>query len=333
MSARYGSRTRSGEGVSNFGQRGGAGGGTVEVTASFSPAPAASSSPVTIDGIEYIVWEVTANTTMTVSAPTTATAEVVVVAGGGGGGNFPAPAPYNPVGGGGGAGGAFISRKVLSSGPYPIVIGGGGAASTNGTDTTGFGETATGGGYGGNSNTPGNPGGSGGGSGGISGNAPAPVGYVFREGGTGTSGQGYNGGLSAASPVMNRVGGGAGGGAGGLGTHLIYIDNVDDRVDSAGGVGISLPNWGPITGVAGGGQSGKRPSPGGVTVLQNLHPTAGGAFGGGSGGNLPTKTGGNGTANTGGGGGGAGSGPSLPAGTGGSGGSGVVIIRYQRFQG
>lgn len=305
MSARYGSRTRTGDAVSNFGQRGGAGGGLSEVTMTASPSPAVSTSPVIVGTEEFYISQITASTTLTFAgAPANATGEILIVAGGGGGGNG-SQLPYGVPdwhGGGGGAGGVFSKYVQIASTSYPIVIGGGGSAQTNGTPTTGFSVTATGGGAGGGNGSPnGQPGGSGGG------------GAAKREPPTsnGTAGNGTTGQGTAGLPAVNLVSGG-GGGATRVGFSTATSPFSNGRQQS-GGIGTInfFPNASPYSAVAGGGggigDNGQGGAPGG---------TGGGASGGG----------GSGTANTGGGGGGGRT-------TGGSGGSGLIVLRWKRFQG
>lgn len=139
-------------------------------------------------------------------------ADVLIVAGGGGGGTYSG----FEGGGGGGAGGMIIASSFpLSPGSYPVVIGAGGGANVNGTDSSAFGATAKGGGYGGR---PGQAGGSGGGGGGQN--------FVNHPGGPATQpsqplpGSGTwsnygNGGGQGSAESGGAGGGGAGGGGGG----------------------------------------------------------------------------------------------------------------------
>jgi hypothetical protein len=249
----------------------------------------------------------------------TYTIEYLSIAGGGGGGT----GGSQDSGGGGGAGGVVggTLSGVLPGITLTIIIGAGAAGFTsggqNGNPGTATTITATGysfttalaGGYGvgesGNRNG-GSGWGSGGGAGGWSGTK-----------GTGTAGQGYDGG------AVSLAGGGSsggGGGAGGAGTHN-------------GGVGtVSYNDWGQATGkgqnvggtyyFAGGG--------GGAGDGRNANYGGTGGYGGGGAGGWGGAPG-NGTANTGGGGGG-GTGSSYGPQTSGAGGSGIVIIRYQGSQ-
>lgn len=207
--------------------------------------------------------------------------EYLVVAGGGSGGG-----QYE--GGGGGAGGILRGVAALSVGNQSITIGGGGAAAaggtdggTNGTDTSAFSLTATGGGRGGRfSSGAGASGGSGGGGGGPGGG-----------GGSAVSGQGNAGGSG---------GSGAGGGGGGAGASG---GNASTNTGGAGGTGIL---WNGVFYGGGGG--------GGATTT--IGP--GGNGGGGSGANY-TVGAQAGAANRGGGGGGIRESVGVTAGAGGSG--------------
>jgi len=321
MSARYGSRTRSGEAVSDSGRRGGAGGGTTEVTFTASPAPAVNTSTVTIGTTEFIVADVLASTTLTFAGtPATATAEVFIVAGGGAGGSS-----YNPTGGGGG-GGVIEDYVPITATSYPIVIGAGGSAvpsypgiGGNGNNTTGFSLTAIGGGGGGAYNSSGNPGGSGGGAAKQS----SPLGVTV--GGSGTTNQGHQGGwaIKDVTPdVGNTAGGGGGAGGEGQGTTRL----VPGRNHAGGGYGRLTKIKGSYAYYGGGG--------GGGGWWGDSGP--GGAGGGGSGVILSSGpgTGNSGQQYTGGGGGGTAN--TWPAGafsgTGGAGGSGRLIVRFKRFQ-
>ena len=258
----------------------------------------------------------------------------MVVAGGGGGGNA--------RGGGGGAGG-FREGKTpqctytqspiactsgsnngipVTAQGYPIVVGGGGpggappgsSPGTVGVNSSAFGITSAGGGFGG-SGKPNRDGGNGGsGGGGGSGNCAGGA------AGTGNSpsvtpAQGFNGGLaSSGGSGPNRRGGG-GGGATAIGTN-----GVDGNpTGGAGGAGATTSINGAATAFAGGGGGGVCTCEGGP----------GGAGGGGTGGK-DNATATNGTTNTGGGAGGGGR-ECAPGVNGAVGGSGIVIVRY-KFQ-
>lgn len=269
----------------------------------------------------------------------------LVVAGGAAGGT-------NCAGGGGGAGGYREGKSpqtpytaspldagsgiTASVSAYPVVVGGGGPGSSpytgptcngtrgnNGSNSSGFGITATGGGGGGGGGSPtvpGNNGGSGGGGAhnvgsGGSGNTP-PV----------SPPQGNNGG--ASTPSTGPAPGDSGGGGGGA-----TAVGKCGPLGHAGGAGATSSINGTPTARAGGGGGANRDG-------GDAADTAGGAGGGGRGGfgarpnPICESAGVNGTANTGGGGGGGKPNTANPAptrvyGGGGSGGSGVVIVRYK----
>jgi autotransporter-associated beta strand protein len=222
--------------------------------------------------------------------------EYLIVGGGGGGGNGTSAA--NEAGGGGAGGVRTGSTPFLPSTTPSVTVGGGGLAGANGSNSslstiTTSTITALGGGFGGSSTTAAGNGGSGGGgshrnSGGVIGGDP----------GTGTPGQGTDGGRGALGK------GGGGGGAGETG-------NTDGQ--GYGGDGMQSSITGTATFYGGGGAGANNP----------------GAVGGeGGGGSSPSTSGNNGGAGSdnlgGGGGGGFGS-----SNTGGRGGSGVVIVRYR----
>lgn len=229
------------------------------------------------DGFKYHTFRSTG--TLQVVEP--GDVEYLVVAGGGSGGG-----QYE--GGGGGAGGLLSGKARLNTGIQTLTIGAGGspaAQSTdggnNGSDTTAFEITATGGGRGGRySSVAGASGGSGGGGGGPSGG-----------GASGTTGQGSSGGNGSTQA------GGGGGGAGAAGS------NASSNTGGAGGAGRLWAN----NYYAGGGGGGATTTPG-----------SGGIGGGGSGANY-TVGAISGTANTGGGGGGIRENVGITAGAGGSG--------------
>jgi len=251
-----------------------------------------------------------ANTAITYSA------SYLIVGGGGGGGYW--------LGGGGGAGGFLSGTQTLFGGTtYSFVVGSGGSGSTsggvgsNGLDSTGFGLTALGGGYGGsNAISPTTPT-SGASGGGVGGN-------LTGAGGSGTSGQGFAGGTAALVPPA--YGGGGGGGAttvggngsssisgnGGTGNTSTLITTTQATTNSVGEV-VSTSVY-----FAGGGGSGSQTS----GALFGV----GGSGGGGAGGLSNTNNAVAGSPNTGGGGGGGGGNGSGTAQRGANGGSGVVII-------
>lgn len=218
----------------------------------------------------------------------------LIIAGGGSGGS---------QGGGGGAGGYITNSITVSSGTtYNFVVGAGGAQSgtgqgdsgNNGSNSTGFSQTAIGGGGGGSRlSGPGN-GGSGGGVNGAQTSTP----------GSGTAGQGNNGGLGNTS--INESSGG-GGGAGAVG------GNSGSTTGGSGGAGSASSITGSSVTRAGGGGGSLSSATG-----------SGGTGGSGGGGNGDVNNNGSntaGSANTGGGGGGA---SYTRAGK--AGGSGVVIL-------
>ena len=229
------------------------------------------------------------------------TMDTLIVAGGGNGGVR--------GGGGGGAGGVLYTPSTVSSGAtYPVVIGaGGGNASSIGADTLAL--IASGGGYGGTD------------SGGVGGSGGSGGGGTWNElGGSGISGQGYNGGSGFRS--FGTVRGGGGGGAAQVGYNT---------QDSRGGNGTSTFNdWlsaaslgenvDSIRYIGGGG--------GGASNNTSGGSTSGGAEGGLGGGGDGAQLGVNGLGNTGGGGGGGGGTSINNNGSAGTGGSGLVIVRY-----
>ena len=258
--------------------------------------------------------------TFTVTSPSLTSVDYLIAAGGGGGGGG---FDTNASGGGGGAGGLRTGTgQPVTTTSYPVIVGSGGAGGagqplngSNGGDSSIFSIPVTGGGRGGNwAGAPipsiANPGGSGGGGA----NASGP-----RTGGTGTPGQGNNGGTGAPYNSAANNAGGGGGGAGGAGSPAPSTGY--DTVGGPGGVGqVSSISGQSLMYCAGGGGGGGGGGAGYLGVS-------------GSGGNLNIN-GTSGTVNTGGGGGGGGTGLNSPttnplANTiGGQGGSGIVIIAY-----
>ena len=261
--------------------------------------------------------------------------DYLIVAGGGGGGC---------LGGGGGAGGVLTGTgKELATGNYSITIGGGGLTGgdaqpgATGGNTTAFGLTALGGGGGGSHDgggisVSGTSGGSGGG-GSDNNNSYGP--------GSGTSGQGNDGGNGVPSFASNERGGGGGGGAGERGHHYnesesgnlgnggqgiqnSYADGTNYYYAGGGGrsnyAGDSSNHAGD--GGAGGGGGGATGN-GGGNIGQAGAASYGGNVGS-DGSGASQQQGGAGGQNTGGGAGGNGWSRS----GGNSGGSGVVVIRY-----
>ena len=265
--------------------------GTVSATGTFT---------LSSDG-PYRIYKFTGNGTITTTTP--GTAEVLVVGGGGGG-----------SGGGGGAGGYLTGTETLT-GTMNVTVGAGGEGhgpeethqGGMGGDSV-FGSRTAKGGSGGSSAwlMYALSGGSGGGaSGGDQQDTP---------GGTGTPGQGNNGGDNG---VINGItypwrGGGGGGGAGTAG-----VAGQGHYAAGNGGAGLNndIVLRGTYVGYAGGGGGGSFSNGAGWLVGTASH--------GGGGGGCWTQNGSAGTINAGGGGGGTG-----VTKVGGIGGSGIVIIRY-----
>jgi hypothetical protein len=241
--------------------------------------------------------------------------DYLVIAGGGGGGAN--------VGGGGGAGGYRTSFSTSGGGQpaeprlhlnystaYPITIGAGGVGGTgvggvgsNGSNSrfANLISIAGGGGGGNGGGLNGRDGGSGGGAG------------EAAQRGSGTPGQGFNGGIDY--DLGNYYGSGGGGGAGAVGV------NGSSGGGGTGGAGVASSITGASVTRAGGGGGGYYPIGG---------SQASGSGGGGGSGSSSNINGGAGTANTGGGGGG-GSNMNNDPGAGGAGGSGIVILRIPSY--
>jgi hypothetical protein len=247
------------------------------------------------------------NGTGTLTVTRTGLIEYLIVAGGGAGGRH--------HGGGGGGGGVLHGYTLVTPQTYTIVVGSGGSPTPgtgstpngqggSGTNSTAFGLTSFGGGGGGNYVDNGANGGSGGGS----------NNWVARTGGTGTSGQGFNG----ASNTNTNNSLGAGGGAGSPGGQ--------GEAGNRGGDGRPFNITGMNVYYAGGGGSGIYDDGGG---RPNLGTNGFAGFGSGGYGNRSFHGAGrvakNGGQNSGGGGGGN---PEHTA-SGGFGGSGIVVVRYK----
>ncbi len=275
----------------------------------------------TISGTTYTLHQFTSSGTLTCT--TTKTAKILVVAGGGGGGGV--------IGGGGGAGGLiYQSSYALSASSYSITVGSGGAGGSGwntsgqdgkvGTNSVFDVNTVTqkltavgggGGGYHGGATPSGNKnGGSGGGRAAEQNTGSSVV-------GTGTSGQGNNGG-NGYSDGSYLAGGG--GGAGSVGA------NASSTVGGNGGSGV---NYSSTFGTSVG-NSGWFASGGGGGVRNGSGSGGTASSGGGGNGTSTSVKAGNGLANTGGGGGAAGYSTDTTSIIGGNGGSGVVIILYPR---
>jgi len=231
---------------------------------------------------------------------------------GGGGGAGGLRTSYGSLSGGGAS---SESNITLSNGTYTITIGAGGALVNNSTSYQDPGNDGTATTISGNA-TVNTVGGGGGGSnnfnlgrnGGCGGGAGAHPGAAYN-GGSGTAGEGFDGGRAGA---VNQPYAGAGGG----GTGAVGEPNSASAA-GAGGAGLQMTITGARVNYGGGGGGT------GGTATGSLPGGAGGAGGGGTGGAY-NGNGVSGTANTGGGGGGSGDGGSL---TSGAGGSGVVILR------
>lgn len=258
----------------------------------------------------------TFNTSGTFVANRDLNVETLVIGGGGGGGGSSNTSPAGA--GAGGAGGYRSSVSGESSGggaaaedplfvssgsSHVVSIGSGGVGAANNASVAGDGSnsffnsiTAIGGGGGGSQNT-GFQNGRDGGSGGGVGN-----GSTSNIIGSGTTNQGFAGGISN-NPGTNGNAGAGGGGAGSAGSNF-SVGNGGN-----GGAGVSSSISGLAVARGGGGAGG------GASY-------AGTATDGGGNGAIGTNTPGAGTDNTGGGGG------SRSGGAGANGGSGVVIIRY-----
>lgn len=250
---------------------------------------------VDAEGTRYRVHIFTSIGTSSFDVQQSGEVEYFVVAGGGGGGRGD---DFTGGGGGGGAGGLLHGILSPAQQSYSIVVGSGGSERSNGSDSSVFGVTSTGGG-GGN-----------GGSGGSGAGA-------FRQKGIGSgiTGQGNGGGNSGNTSSL-RGGGGAGGGAGSPG------QNGNGDSGGNGGLGKSANLTGYSTFYAGGGGGGKDASGqygfGGLGGGGDSHDDSTG---------LSAEDGVNGT---GGGGGGSSSdvGGNSNAQPAGRGGDGIVIIRY-----
>ena len=283
------------------------GGATVEATG--------GNNTYTFNG--YTVHAFTSDGTFTVTKG--GDVEVLLVGGGGSGGNDNAA--------GGGAGGLVFKTIAVTPGAYPIDIGGGGgvvggeAQGQDGQATTGFGQTALGGGGGGGGDggQDGRPGGSGGGAAGE--NEPNNPG-TGQQPSSASGGFGNPGGQWG--PGDDNTGGG-GGGAGAPGGNAGSGANEGGN----GGVGRDYSaefgtTYGENGYFAGGGA-------GAVGNNDGAPPSSfgnGGLGGGGDHGKnaVPTYHGEPGAANTGGGGGG--SAYYGQYGPPGAGGTGIVLVRY-----
>jgi hypothetical protein len=248
--------------------------------------------------------------------------EILMVAGGGGGGS---------IGGGGGAGGYIYGTANFGGGTFPLNIASGGSGSssghgsgvvgTQGGNSTGFGLTAIGGGFGcgwaswsGNS---GQGGSTGGGTGPTASSAALQPSQPAVAGITQVGHRGADGGALTDEVGMTGSPDHQGGGGGGAG---------DRGIGRGGGLGLYSSITGSSVGRGGGGGGGVHTSAAN-NQWSPSYSTVGIPFGGGvgAGQNDQNPSGKNGVANTGGGGGGMHHGSDYPTG---AGGSGIIVIRY-----
>jgi hypothetical protein len=265
---------------------------------------------------DYCVHVYEQGGTFSAPHPAVTVVDLLIVGGGGGGGG-------EAGGGGGGAGGVvFRENHPIGTGDYCITVGVGGAPNQSGGNSTGFGLTALGGGYGGatGGGVPGNRDGGAGGSGGGAGHAASGpfVGGTATQPGSGSGGYGNPGGdrpeASNSSPFIAASGGGAG--AAGQNAQDTNSRGGDGRDFSAYfGASVGDGGW-----FAGGG--------GGDRYNHEGSAIPGGTGGGGSGA-TPSFNAQDGMANTGGGGGGQDR-RSNSSKDGSCGGSGIVIVRYEK---
>jgi len=263
---------------------------------------------VDVEGTTYRVhvFTSTGNSTFTVSRP--GTVEYLIVAGGGGGGS--------DNGGAGGGGGVLTGTTSVTPQNYTITVGAGSTATTisnndaqqNGQNSSAFGITVTGGGFGASGNAglrPPGRGATGGGGEGETQNSAQRTGATPI-----VSGQGFAGGDGSTG------GGGGGGGAGQAGS------NASGTTGGNGGNGFQSSITGTSRRYGSGGGGGSQNS--GVGGGSGGTSNGGGNGATTSGGGTNTSTGGDGQNGFGGGGGGS----SSTGARGGFGGSGTVIIRY-----
>jgi uncharacterized repeat protein (TIGR01451 family) len=280
------------------------------VNASTNPGLDSGNATVTTVGGDTVLTYKTAGNSTFKAPAGVSNVRVMVIGGGGAGGTDNA--------GGGGAGG-FIENASFGVTPgaaTTVTVGAGGTATPapgsgkggNGANSVFGSLTAIGGGGGGyHGDAAGNNGGSGGGVGGN------PV----ATGGSGTAGQGNNGGSRTVAMTEGRNGGGGGANAAG--------SNATASAPGAGGAGKSSDITGTSTTYAGGGGGAGRNDTG------NVVPGATGGSGGGGRGAGSNGVAGAGTINTGSGGGGGANNPSNasdPVRSGAAGGSGIVVVRF-----
>jgi len=191
-----------------------------------------------------------------------ASVDYLIVAGGGGGGGVANPG--QEASGGGGAGGLLTSFATptggtgvlsLSATSYSITVGAGGEAQTQGGNSTAFGLTAVGGGYGGSNGFGPSIGGNGGSGGGGSGFSGA------KAGGSGIAGpprQGYSGGTGPHTTNLSGGGGGAGsaGNSEALGGQGLTYNIIGSNLTYAAGGNGGTFNQGAASNTIGGGGGG-----------------------------------------------------------------------------
>jgi hypothetical protein len=263
-----------------------------------------------IDGGDGYIYHIfTGDGTFAVNRPSAAIDSVDYLIVAGGGAITPGAAPAS---GGGGGGGFRFGNTTVSIGPYAISIGAGGPSvanspapagtQRNGSPSTAFGLTATGGGSGGNSppGTFGRPGGSGGGGAfpngtGGSGNTPATIprqGYPGATPSGAASGGGGAGGVGVAGgPTSLLVG------RGGFGRIAPEFPSTIVRQAIPAPL---LPSWEPLVGSGGYAAGGAGTDPGGLVPAPLTRSTPANSGYGGQGGGSN------------------------------SGGSGIVCIRYKK---
>ena len=246
--------------------------------------------------------------------------EILMIAGGGGGGS---------IGGGGGAGGYIYGTTNIASAVYPLTIASGGSRSgtshgstvvgTQGGNSTGFGLTAIGGGFGcGWASWSGNSGAGGSGGGGTGPTSGGTAQQPSQPAVAGITQIGHRGG--DGGEISDEVGltgnpnhqGAGGGGAG------------DRGIGRGGGLGLYSSITGTSVGRGGGGGGGVHTSAAN-NQWSPSYSTVGIPFGGAPGQGANNTTTSDGAANTGGGGGGAFHTTDNPAG---GGGSGIIVVRY-----
>jgi hypothetical protein len=255
---------------------------------------------------------------------TSLSVQSLVVAGGGAGGGYGYPS------GGGGAGGLLTgyTTSLSLNTNYTITVGAGGSSNSNGSNSVFNASTSIGGGRGGNGRS--GAGVSGGSGGGGATNYPADGGLVngLTPAGSGTVGQGNDGGVGKSVYEDNLAGGiptgaGGGGGAGAVGSTGTTTPSAKS---GNGGVGLYFSEYTTLGGYPSGWFAG---GGGGGAVYFNPSLSTIGTGGNGGGGNGsytqfssgPSAT--DGIVNTGGGGGGAGYIENSSA----NGGSGIVILK------